>query len=608
MVKKVDDMTIAEYIEYEEKIKRQYSRNSGSYFLTYFGHCRSSNNTTLKFPRNTYFNPIPPNMKFNYDSKDMELDEEAGYTTDKESVMKMEKYMRKQEEKNEEDALIAIIKSIREECKVVHKNKQIRVAEAGLKKSSKAVENIVNNDSFTSNLPSLEELNPGSFLLPFTINNYNSYVITNIDAGNNVMPRGIYEYLKLANLRGAGMYGFSKITKKQSKPDKIEHEIEKIAQKPDSKTFSMHKSNQKVKRKAKLQCMRTRSKSYPNATIPRRSNKRRVPNIVEPEIRTIEEFVPMADRTMEELLQEENLRRNLNNDMRSILGSFFQNQASTSGTLLSNIVPNPKCEMKAVTTRSSLAYEGPSMPTNSPLEKVVERDTEEITEKGHSNCQRSIAHIQPLLCGHSSLMPKFASTIKSLLMNKDKLFELAKVPLNENCSAMLLKKLPKKLGDPGKFLIPSDFPKIDVCHALADLGASINLMPLSIWKKLSLLELSPTRMNLKLVDKSITRPKGVAKDVFVKVGKFHFPTDFVVVDFEANPRVPLILGRSFLRIGRALIDVYGEEITLRVNDEFVTFNLKQTMRYSLTYDDNSMNRVDVIDIACEEFVQDVLDF
>nr|GFD11140.1 reverse transcriptase domain-containing protein [Tanacetum cinerariifolium] len=178
------------------------------------------------------------------------------------------------------------------------------------------------------------------------------------------------------------------------------------------------------------------------------------------------------------------------------------------------------------------------------------------------------------------LMPKFASTIKSLLTNKDKLFELAKVPLNENCSAMLLKKLLEKLGDPGKLLIPCDFSGIDVCHALADLGASINLMILSIWKKLSLPELTPTRMTLELADRSITCPKGVSKDVFIKVGKFHFPTDFMVVDFEADPRVPLILGRSFLRIGRALIDVYGEEITLKVNDESVTFNLNQTMRYS----------------------------
>nr|GFC76449.1 reverse transcriptase domain-containing protein [Tanacetum cinerariifolium] len=132
---------------------------------------------------------------------------------------------------------------------------------------------------------------------------------------------------------------------------------------------------------------------------------------------------------------------------------------------------------------------------------------------------------------------------------------------------MLLKKLPEKLGDPGKFLIPCNFLGMDVCYALADLGANINLMPLSIWKKLSLPELTLTRMTLELSDRSITRPKGVSEDVFVKVGKFYFPTDFMVVDFEADHRVPLILGRSFLRTRRALIDVYGEEITLRVNDE-----------------------------------------
>nr|GEW67385.1 reverse transcriptase domain-containing protein [Tanacetum cinerariifolium] len=286
--------------------------------------------------------------------------------------------------------------------------------------------------------------------------------------------------------------------------------------------------------------------------------------------------------------QEENLRRNLNNDMRSILGSFFQNQALISGTLPSNNVPNSKGEMKAVTTRSGLASEGPSIPTNSPIEKVDEQNTKEITNKEHSYYQGSTAHIQPPVVPISIpepdalrtqpkttipypfadallLMPKFASTIKSLLTNKDKLFELAKVLLNENCSAMLLKKLLEKVGDPSKFLIPCDFLRMDVCHALADLGTSINLMPLSIWKKLSLPELTPTRMTLELADRLITHPKGVAEDVFVKVGKFHFPTDFMVVDFEADPRVPLILGRSFLRTGHALIDVYGEEITLRYN-------------------------------------------
>ncbi|GKG35130.1 reverse transcriptase domain-containing protein, partial [Tanacetum coccineum] len=115
-------------------------------------------------------------------------------------------------------------------------------------------------------------------------------------------------------------------------------------------------------------------------------------------------------------------------------------------------------------------------------------------------------------------------------------------------------------------------------------------------------------MTLELADRSITHPKGLAEDVFVKVESFYFPTDFVVVDFEADPRVPLILGRSFLRTDRALIDVYGEEITLRVNDKAVNFNLDQTTRYSSTYDDMSINSIDVIDVASEEYAQEVLGF
>nr|GEV02217.1 reverse transcriptase domain-containing protein [Tanacetum cinerariifolium] len=393
--------------------------------------------------------------------------------------------------------------------------------------------------------------------------------------------------------------------------------------------------------------------SYDVLIFQRRSNRRRIPNIVEPEIQTIKEIVSMVDRTMKELLQapmegyeeaivipkilaenfeiktnllqlvqankfhgfeRDNPHTHISNFKRmtgtlkyrdvlndaiklmlflySLEGAariyFFQNQPLTSGTLLSNTMPNPKGEMKDVTTRSGLAYEGPSIPTESPLEKVDEQNTKEILDKEHSNSSGSTAQVQPSVVPISIpehdvsrtqtkptisylssfvdalfLMPKFASTIKNLLAKKDKIFELAKVQLNENCSAMLLKKLPEKLGDPGKFLIPCDFLGMKVCHALADLSASINLMPLSIWKKISLPELTPTQMTLELADRSISHPKGVIEDVFFKVGKFHFPTHFVVVDFEADPRVSLILGRSFLRIGRALINAYGEEITLR---------------------------------------------
>ncbi|GKC05428.1 reverse transcriptase domain-containing protein [Tanacetum coccineum] len=137
--------------------------------------------------------------------------------------------------------------------------------------------------------------------------------------------------------------------------------------------------------------------------------------------------------------------------------------------------------------------------------------------------------------------------------------------------AVLLKKLPEKLRDPDKFLIPCDFLELDEYLALADLGASINLMPLSVWKQLSLPKLTSTRMTLELADRSVTHPKGVAKD---------FLADLVVVDYDVDPRVPLILWRPFLRTARALIDVYGEELTLRVDDEAITFKVGQISRYS----------------------------
>nr|GEU57504.1 reverse transcriptase domain-containing protein [Tanacetum cinerariifolium] len=131
---------------------------------------------------------------------------------------------------------------------------------------------------------------------------------------------------------------------------------------------------------------------------------------------------------------------------------------------------------------------------------------------------------------------------------------------------------------------------------------------LKVWNKLSLPELSPTCMTLELADRLISCPVGVAEDVFVKVGMFHFPADFLVVDFDADPRVLLILGRSFLKTRRALIDVYEGELTLRVGKEAVTFNLDQTARYSANYNAMLVNRIDLIDVAYEEYSQEVLGF
>nr|GEY34441.1 reverse transcriptase domain-containing protein [Tanacetum cinerariifolium] len=319
-----------------------------------------------------------------------------------------------------------------------------------------------------------------------------------------------------------------------------------------------------------------------------------------------------------------------------------------SGTLPSNTITNLKEDLKGITTRSGTAYQGPTIPTtSSSLPKEVERETEVTkdtvpptnngstkdvqpsvvqTKTSVPNSEPVVAPVtEPVVAPVSApkpsqkpsipylsrlhnqnlrdktndqkekifqifkdldfnisfedaliLMLKFGPAIKSLLTNKDKLFELARTSLNEHCSAVLLKKLPEKLEDPDKFLIPCDFPKMDECLALADLDASINLMPLSVWNKLSLLGLTPTLMTLELADRSISRPIDVAEDVFVKVGKFHFSADFVVVDFDADPRVPLILGRYFLKIAN--------------------------------YNDMTVNQIDVIDMACEEYSQEVLGF
>ncbi|GJT08036.1 reverse transcriptase domain-containing protein [Tanacetum coccineum] len=339
------------------------------------------------------------------------------------------------------------------------------------------------------------------------------------------------------------------------------------------------------------------------------------------------------------------------------------------GSLPSNTITNPKEDLKGITTRSGVVYQGPTIPTSSP--KVVERRTEvtkdtvfptnnENTEDVHPPVvpvENQIPVSEPVVAPVSApmpnpkpsipypsrrndekrrenaneqiekfyeifkdmsfeisfmdaltLMPKFASTLKALIGNKEKLSEMARTPLNEHCSAVILNKLPEKLGDPGRFLIPCKFPGMDECLALADLGASINLMPFSVWKKLNLPNLTPTCMTLELADRSISRPIGIAKDVNVKVGVFQFPADFVVVDFEPDPRVPLILGRCFLKTSRALIDVYEGELTLRVDNEAITYNLDQTSRYSVNYNDMTANRIDVVELACEEYSQEVLGF
>ena len=211
----------------------------------------------------------------------------------------------------------------------------------------------------------------------------------------------------------------------------------------------------------------------------------------------------------------------------------------------------PKKKSKQGVVFESVEPPEVTIPKSKPILPYPSRMKEqELREKSNYQTDKLLQIFKELkfdisLADAIILMPKFATTFKHVFNNKEKLIEMAKTPLNENCSAVIWKKLPEKLGDPGKFILPCVFPGMVECGALADLGASINLMPNSVWKKLSLPKLTPTCMTLELADRSISMPLGIAEDVFVTVGGFHFPADFVVVEFDADQKVPLILGRGF---------------------------------------------------------------
>nr|GEW64384.1 reverse transcriptase domain-containing protein [Tanacetum cinerariifolium] len=322
--------------------------------------------------------------------------------------------------------------------------------------------------------------------------------------------------------------------------------------------------------------------------------------------------------------------------MMQFMQNLYNKPLTSSSSLPSNTIPNPKGEAKSITTRSGMSYKEPPIPptgvnqqepvevttdtepknsddihpptvqvevqvdksTNEPvvvipkakpnlpypsrLQKEKNREKDDILTAKFMEIFRDL-HFELSFVDALIHMPKFAPMFKKLLNNIDKLIELTKTPLNENCSAVVLKKLPEKLGDPGRYLILCDFTGLDNCLALADLGASINLMPLSIWKKLRLPNLNDTKMVLELADRTILKPTRVAENVFVKVR------------------------RPFLSTAHPLIDVYEGEITLRHNDQSLTLKCGDTP--SISYNNlESLNKVDLIDATCEEFSQAVLGF
>ena len=187
-----------------------------------------------------------------------------------------------------------------------------------------------------------------------------------------------------------------------------------------------------------------------------------------------------------------------------------------------------------------------------------------------------------------SQMPLYAKFLKEILSKKRKIVEEGIVNLTATCSAIIQQKLPAKIKDPSNFTIPCSIGKYEFKKALCDSGASINLMPLSVVKRLSLGELTPTAITLQMADRSMAQPEGILEDVLVKVGKFIFLVDFVVMQMEEDTQVPLLLGRPFLATGAALIDVQKGELTLRVGDEAVQFNINRSLEHPNVEGDSCM--------------------
>ncbi|XP_062089686.1 uncharacterized protein LOC133796225 [Humulus lupulus] len=251
------------------------------------------------------------------------------------------------------------------------------------------------------------------------------------------------------------------------------------------------------------------------------------------------------------------------------------------GNFPSNTVVNPKENCQAISLRNGKKVEKPS------VQKSVVQN-EELGEKSNTNEKRVTEdhqklfkklHINIPFAEALEQMPSYVKFMKEILSKKRKMEDYETVVLTEECSAILQRKLPQKLRDPGSFTIPCTIGKFECKHALCDLGASINLMPLSVFRRLGLGKASPTTITLQLADRSVKHPRGIIEDVLVKVDKFIFLADFIVLDMEEDENVPIILGRPFLATGQALIDVQKDKAVAEIN------LTEDSLQDSLTTDD-----------------------
>nr|GEU32374.1 reverse transcriptase domain-containing protein [Tanacetum cinerariifolium] len=203
-------------------------------------------------------------------------------------------------------------------------------------------------------------------------------------------------------------------------------------------------------------------------------------------------------------------------------------------------------------------------------------------------------------------MPNYGKFLKKLISNKHKIKQIYAAFLSNESSAMIQNKVPPKIEDPKSFLIPCNFNKTFSCNALADLGASINLMPYSLYAKLSLKTLKPTKMSVRLDDRSFQYPVGIAKNMLVEVGKFSFPADFVILEMKKDNKVLLILRRLFLHTADVVIRVKQKQLNLGVGTERMIFNIDSAMKHSYSNDDTCFS-IDVIDEILEEDFDALLD-
>ncbi|GJX30935.1 DNA-directed DNA polymerase [Tanacetum coccineum] len=284
-------------------------------------------------------------------------------------------------------------------------------------------------------------------------------------------------------------------------------------------------------------------------------------------------------------------------------------------------------EVKGVTTRGGktttqdIQNDNTNMHTKEPL--VVNHDKpvepkEVLVENQHQKTNKPV--VQPSIEVQTPSIPfprrlrkekeeaqqkKYAKFLKGLLTNKARLKEAFTITMNERCSAVLLNKLPSKEKDPGIFTIPCDIGQFHINNALADLGASISLMPYTMYEKLGLGEPKPTRMSLELLDRSIQYPREINKNVLIKVDTFVLHIDFVILDIPEDSRVPIILGRPFVATARAMIDVFNKKITLRAGDGEVIFDVDQSIKRPPNEDDECYG-IDDLDDTINMETQELL--